>query len=231
MESLPLSDCCLRFSSFLAREKHGDPPGWRPRLLEAVTNSPTPRSPTLLHLLATGRSIQVRHHKGLQGFALLSPSSSLNSAQPIPPVVDSFRSECALGLILMLLKDCILTDFCGSNTLLHLRGLGQTAASNQDVSEVSALSAGETRVFLLTSYVSKVPALFVDETKVFLLTGDVSMVFALSVDVVGVLLSVGVVSKVSALSADTTRALLLTGGMSKDSPHLQLRVQGSLHLQ
>ena len=59
----------------------------------------------------------------------------------------------------MSLKDCILTDFFGSNTLLHLRGLGQTAASTQDMSEVSALSADKTRVFLITSDVSKVSAL------------------------------------------------------------------------
>ena len=84
------------------------PSRWWSRLLEPETRwSPTPRSPTLPHLQAKGRSIQVRVHIGLQGFTLLSPSSSLN---PAPPMVDSFRIECALGPKLMLLKDCIPTD-------------------------------------------------------------------------------------------------------------------------
>ena len=54
----------------------------------------------------------------------------------------------------------------------------------EDVYEVSALYADETRVFLLTGDVSKVSTLYVDVDRVFLLTGDVSKVSALPVVII-----------------------------------------------
>ena len=54
----------------------------------------------------------------------------------------------------------------------------------EDVYEVSALSADETRVFLHTGDVSKVSALSVDVDRLFLLTGDMSKVSALPVVII-----------------------------------------------
>ena len=121
-----LSDCCLEVPLASPPGRSREPPGWGSRLLEAVTRwSLTPRTHTLPHHQAEGRSIRFGILQAFRALHSSPPSSSMNSAQPIHPLVDSFRSECALGLYLCCLKIVSLQTSVGAIRCFTYAGWGR----------------------------------------------------------------------------------------------------------